>query len=1312
MFAQFRSLTTLDSVDDAAVPLLHELGIDNIGDLLAYEPIRQAGFVRAAREGEVRLSEILGYVDAAVHGLDAQQILDSSSVNLRSVTRRPAGVLGQLAVHTIGDLAAFPPFHEAEALIADAVNAESDPDAPSCVLPDCRKFTRNTKTYVSFFRQAEIRSLSVLSSQVVPQIGLGWLFHFPKDEPLIHLGFSVSYRQDWIYTGIHLGEPQGSVSLFMGQDTQVSVLDWRRTTSASRREDTVASERLRSTLFHQRAVDEVARATAEEHQFGGTSAFGANAATAGSFVAAGAVVGGVGGGISGAVTGLVLGNVANAAAGLPTLAGAAVGTAVGSIAGAAAASLIVSGATTLGFVETDAEGDREVHARSAQNIQQRTVQNSSTIRSFWSNVISQSVEEEQQRIRTDRVTNHNRIHALNALYFEVLNAYRVDISLDDFAAILFLPFTPFFFTESLLWRYWWVIRTVLADPALVLALDERFVTLTTEESPAELIAELPLVEDVEATVSVEVNLDGSRMESLISALVLGVFVGPALAVFHSLFLAGQRDRVTVTVVTTDGRTPLNRDSSPNSDENFVGRYSSATRIPVHTIESIEIGNTNDEFTLSGPWGDIDLNKLAFDAVSPRLTIENPGALIATLPQIGALENRQSLNGGLEVAANSSAAVPWDVADRLRDTFAGVDALRDQLEEELGAQELLEARLKNLIGFLNANRFGFTRLILQSVEREQVVRSLEQVRVGGRDLSSFADTTPVGFCGGHVVLRLKGTGGDAVPVGPVGVDTAKLTLRLRQFASVPLDDPDAVVAYAAALRTVVDDTLTRLPADGTSGERELGALLEHLAVVLSGFAGAVGGGGARTMAGIPPALVQDHFVGQIRTAVNRILGFVRMPTRATDGALSQLRGFAADVAADLSVRTGRVLASAEVSLPSPAVFMEPVLSHAKGAELYDMRRNSHYEIAPAPGIGDADPNVLRARDVTPAPTVPAATLALQSPPDLPLPTALGAALAEAGRLDLSTLITTNSGTLNATLGRLADVASELAKSSAQLTGDARADALGAAGDVAKQVGEILARSLQDTPQAPPAKPASPQGQQEKAEAAREARRADDGGGTKEQKIEQKETVGVPVQPDGRRDYQMSIIFLDTANRPYPTGEFTLTMSFFELGSTVAFNGGAPIEMAQGEFFFPERLTLEKGRKATISITATFDGVVITGVRDLTLPDSPDVVFRARMATEAPVRVVQTNVKTAVDQAVRDSSFGIALNPVLEGFLNAGVKFPFQIFAVAADGGGKTKLDLRAEYEQAESNTDTDTTTDTETREFEVIVPTNGWDIEVV
>ena len=77
---------------------------------------------------------------------------------------------------------------------------------------------------------------------------------------------------------------------------------------------------------------------------------------------------------------------------------------------------------------------------------------------------------------------------------------------------------------------------------------------------------------------------------------------------------------------------------------------------------------------------------------------------------------------------------------------------------------------------------------------------------------------------------------------------------------------------------------------------------------------------------------------------------------------------------------------------------------------------------------------------------------------------------------------------------------------------------------------------------------PDDQQEKAEAAREARRADDGGGGDERsKREQKETVGVPVQPNNTQDYRFVVTFVDTADQPYTVGTFTMTLTFFELGT---------------------------------------------------------------------------------------------------------------------------------------------------------------------
>jgi len=185
-------------------------------------------------------------------------------------------------------------------------------------------------------------------------------------------------------------------------------------------------------------------------------------------------------------------------------------------------------------------------------------------------------------------------------------------------------------------------------------------------------------------------------------------------------------------------------------------------------------------------------------------------------------------------------------------------------------------------------------------------------------------------------------------------------------------------------------------------------------------------------------------------------------------------------------------------------MEPVLSHSKGAEMYDMRRNSHWQVLPAPEIGATDPNVLRARDITLEPNEPTSNLTIQNAPEFPMPTSIMVALAEAGKLDLTTLLSTNAGTLNSTLSGLSSMATELAKASAQLTGDAQKQALASASDVAKQVSDIIAKSMQVSSQAPPApKPQPPSTSQEKNETVRRMEEIDEGTGTKKQKRERKQ-----------------------------------------------------------------------------------------------------------------------------------------------------------------------------------------------------------------
>src|SRR5204862_251161 len=89
--------------------------------------------------------------------------------------------------------------------------------------------------------------------------------------PRIGLGYAAQYKQKWINLGTALGEPVKSIGLAPGEIRKIAVLDWQRRTSGARTEDTTASEQLSNQLIHNRALDEVTRATAVDHQHGGSS---------------------------------------------------------------------------------------------------------------------------------------------------------------------------------------------------------------------------------------------------------------------------------------------------------------------------------------------------------------------------------------------------------------------------------------------------------------------------------------------------------------------------------------------------------------------------------------------------------------------------------------------------------------------------------------------------------------------------------------------------------------------------------------------------------------------------------------------------------------------------------------------------------------------------------------------------------------------------------------------------------------------------------------------------------------------------------
>jgi len=1120
-----RNLTSLTSIEGYEVAHLNTLDIYNVGDLLSHKPFRSAQLIELAFNKELNKNDILLYLNdrKSIKEKELNEIFMSSIENIKGVGDSNVDIYNLLGINTIYDASKYPPFLEAQDIINEALLGEEDPHAPECLIPKCKKFSKNSKNFVSFFKEKEIRDMNVICTNRYSL--LSNLFNFHMEEPTIYLGYTVAYRQEWIYEGIHLGEPIGSVPLFMGEDTKVAKISWQRINRAIREENTQVAEELHNILIHNRAVDEVARATADEHQHGATASVAANAATAESFVAAGAIVGGVGGGITGAITGLVVGNVANAAAGAPTIAGTIAGTAIGSAAGAAAGSMVYSGALALGFVESDAKGDRNMYANSAQRIQERTEQNSSSIRSFWSNIITETIEKENQEINTRRLTNYNKIHALNGIYYEILNEYAINIKANDYKANIFIPFKPFTFTEDTIFQYWWIIKQYLSDKNLIELLDQRYISTNSSADSRYEIESLPDI-DIIKTRYLEVKLDvnGSVMESLLGAVAFGSTF--TLATVLNL------SSIKVNVESDAGIFPLYFDSI---DTNYIITFKTTVEIPITKINSISITNSSFEF--------FGINKTRFANAKIRCYVKNKGKLEKFLPDIGHLEVNHYLYGDdFEIEAGKSMNFEWVVVSDIKSQYSEAKETEEQRHDAIKEIEQIDRKIANFIYFLNANRYTFTRLILQGVESEQMAHILNDVEVGGIPVNTFADVNPVGFTGNHIVLELKKpvnalhySGSFKIPVDklrfalmPLESLESSRNTNLEHFSQISIKSNSKknkntilnnLGTYIDAIEDSINDILKNLKqiTEPSYKERKFITKIKKLIPLIKEV---------KTFNNTTNNIQVKNIITEIADVSMDIQFFIKniRHFRLEEERLDMIFQYSHDIEETFSDKIDEIISTSTVSLPSPALFLEPILSNAKGAELYDMRRNSHYEIKPASKIGTTDPNVSRSENIQLTPNQPQSNLNLITPSQYPLPNTINTALAEAGKLNLDTMISSNASTLSTTLTNLSNLATELAKASTQLTGDAQKDAISAANDITKQIGNVIDSSLKNppsggthhdstmTPQPEDQRVPAPKTAQEKAEVGRELRRIAESHANPRDKKKLKDNITPANQPE--------------------------------------------------------------------------------------------------------------------------------------------------------------------------------------------------------
>ncbi len=754
------SLRTLKSLSNRDIDILSQLEITTLSELLHFQPIHRARTVMAAFLGQLGHDvDLAEYLDNPPRSLDGIDVDDPAKI-LGIGLARAAILKDGFGVATIRALADFPPMLEAEQLVAEQATAFSEAaSAPDELIPRYRGAAPVTRTrYSSFVREgtANLNHRIVLSEDHPPHLdrSLARLFiRFDEDgdqpkggSPFNpDLGFALLHEQTWRPIGLRLGEPLHSLGLSPGEVRKVAIIDWRQSLRAARGEDTSNTETLNSFAIHQRALDEVVRTTAEEHQSGRTNSIAATGLGAGAGVASGAMVGAIGGAMVGGATlgiaGLSLGGLAGllaggagggaaaaptaevaapamipagAAIGAPlgaglgglggTLTGATLGALAGSAVGGAAAALggalLGSASGAIGHIESSSEGDREVFGRLNQNIMDVASQKASHVRSLRSSVVVDATQSENETLTTYVVANNNRAHALTLVYFELLNKYQVDIRTTRVDPLIFIPFSPLHFDFELLARYWHVLRLGIPDANLI-------------ESVDELLA---------STEYFKGSLDGS---------------------------ISQQDPARLSQIKIKLKLPPSLTDS-SSFHVFLQANNGQTEIPYLEIASVTASGITFAFQHNNL--DVDLASITGIRVTGGASLSG-GRAIVRVPRM----RIRSLGANRTFRDLSVGGFDFEPGLGIDRTLAFNPISQVQAVEQAQNDDYLV--FERVLDILNRRAYYFTRFVLiglDPAEVEDLIESLTIRAVNGLEvsLSALISLQPVGFAGGSIVFRLK------------------------------------------------------------------------------------------------------------------------------------------------------------------------------------------------------------------------------------------------------------------------------------------------------------------------------------------------------------------------------------------------------------------------------------------------------------------------------------------------------------------------------------------------------------------------------
>jgi hypothetical protein len=441
-------------VSAAAAQALQAISIVSVFDLSASRMFAAAArLVEIAGDpsrAEARLGVVAADAVTMPPGMAVGALADQPLSILRGIP--DAAALGNaLDVATVRELAAWPPYLAAKAILAAAFFPEDaqgfDPEAPDDLLPRSGVYPTERVFYRRLVLDAVGQGDGTQPLENAEAIDLtAALGTLSGGFKRLATGAMLSFSQSWFAQGLTLGQLLHSTSLAPGESTRIAMIDWSRRSSASASESISEAEQLSNTQTHSRAISEVTNATAQEFQTGSSTSNVTSTTEQG-----------------GAALGFELGPIA--------FGGSASG----------------SSTTTEAMSTSSSFGSRELAASYAQNINDRSQQNASSVRNRRASIVREVSQSEHETISTRVVTNYNHMHALTVQYYEVVQAFRVTTQLEQAERCLFVPLKLLDFADAKVVERW---REVLARGALSLRVQRQ---LTVEYGVVEIIPQTPRV---------------------------------------------------------------------------------------------------------------------------------------------------------------------------------------------------------------------------------------------------------------------------------------------------------------------------------------------------------------------------------------------------------------------------------------------------------------------------------------------------------------------------------------------------------------------------------------------------------------------------------------------------------------------------------------------------------------------------------------------------------------------------------------------------------------------------------------------------